>query len=77
MPKIKKEQLCPKCRQISANTSDGNPFTVERLLESSSYNNGNRVMVHGGNIRVKEILEANGNCPRCVPLLAAAITEGP
>jgi len=73
--RISKEQLCPKCRQISANTSDGNPFTVEQLLDSSTYNNGDSIKVLGGNITVKKILEANGNCPRCVPLFAAAITK--
>jgi len=77
--KISKDQLCDHCLRVSANTSDGHSFTIERLLESSSYNNGNRVMIHGGNIRVKEILEADGNCPtgECVPLFAAAIAKGP
>ena len=75
MPKIRKEQLCDNCRQITANTSDGNPFTVEQLLDSSTYNSGNSLKVHGGNITVKKILEANGNCRICVPLFAAAITK--
>ena len=77
MPKIRKEQLCDHCRQVSANTDDGHSFTVEQLLESSTYNNGNSFTVLGGNRRAKRILEADGKCPTggCVPLFAAAITE--
>ena len=75
--RISKEQLCDHCRRVSANTSDGHPFTVEQLLDSSTYNNGDSFTVLGGNTRVKKILEADGNCPtgRCVPLFAAAITQ--
>lgn len=74
MRRIKKEELCPKCRKVRPNGSD--TMTMDDWFDSEGYNKKGLEYAMMMNQAALVYLRDDGdNCPICIPLVKSAINS--